>query len=389
MLNRLAAATCILALAACAGIPESGPQSATLAKASALRSVSQWPTGPRSVVGNDPAWRQPVSDPASAHWPRGAQRVVGNFPGLKKASARMGHGQREPRTASCGSPNDSPAIQSLLDAGGTVIIPTGICNIVTMLTVRTSNTHLVGTGGGFAGDGAFEPGSGLLWIGAKGGTILRVNNGSTYLTNVTITGVGFESNNGLAAYGLDLDNVENSTFVGLTADAFSTAAFAFANTINNVMENYSADNEPGVTCNSGKGLSTNGSQGDAFEDGFITLCLGIGVALLNTTGETLDDTHENLVGNRTGNFGIGLLLGCHSFYDTINWITPALLKYHSVYAYGTATCGTIAASANDIIDLYDKNDNVASNPVVEPGATLRCTTDAGVACGQATPTPSP
>ncbi|HEX4070453.1 MAG TPA: hypothetical protein VHX68_04770, partial [Planctomycetaceae bacterium] len=281
-----------------------------------------------------------------------------------------------------GTHDDASAIQALLTAGGTISLPAGTCLISNTLKITKSNTLVVGSGGGFAGDGSFAPGTGLEWTGGAGGTILKVGTGSGSFTGGGVVGVGFVSNGGLAGTGLEVSGWQDGTFVGLAADSFSSSAFTFVSTTENVLMDYSADNESNqpITCNAGAGLSVGlpgaaNVQGDYFADGFITVCNGIGIDFNNSFAESVTDTQEYGTGS-----GFGVVFNCGSQDDQMDWLTPVETARKGVVVYGASTCGSGNGSRGSSIDLYDKNDNGAPDPVVASGTNFTCTNDAGNPC---------
>jgi hypothetical protein len=329
----------------------------------ALRSVANWPTGQHSVVGNDPAWHQRSGS----------------------ASLRRPFGTSETKGLTCdGVTDDYPTIQARLNAGGTVRLPARICAIGKTLVVTKSNTFIVGAGGSFQGGGSFKPASSLKWEGAPGGTILQFGSGRAYISGGGMTGVALISNQGLAGSGLNVVDVEDATFAGITGDSFTEAVMAFDGSRRNVVQNYSFSSES--PCNSGAGIVLNNSQHDVFDDSYIVVCNGTGIELLTTLEETINDTHEQAPGS-----GLGVLFGCGSHHDVMNWLSPLFSSpaaRNSVRVYGAQECGTASGSKYSSIDLYDVNDNSSVPPVVAPGTDFTCTTDGGTPCVTVTPVPN-
>ncbi len=274
-------------------------------------------------------------------------------------------------------------IQRLLNGGGTVRLPTGICAIDKTLVVSKPNTYIVGAGGSFQGDGSFKPASALKWNGAAGGTILQFGSGRAYISGGGMTGVALISNHGLAAGGLDVVDVRNATFAGITGDSFTKAAIAFDGSRHNLMKNFSLYN--GSPCNRGAGLVLADAQHDVFDDSYIHVCDGTGIEFLKTSDETVNDTHEQAPAP-----GLGVLFGCGSNHDVMNWLSPLYSSpgaRNSVRVYGARECGGAPGSTYSSIDLYDVNDNASAPPVVAPGTHFTCTTDGGVPCATSTPLP--
>ena len=274
-------------------------------------------------------------------------------------------------------------IQSLLNGGGTVRLPTGICAVDKTLVVRMPNTFIVGAGGSFQGDGSFKPASALKWNGVPGGTILQFGSGRAYISGGGVTGVALISNRGLAAGGLDVVHVRSATFAGITGDSFTRAAIAFDGSRHNLMKNFSVYN--GSPCNRGAGLVLADAQHDVFDDSYIHVCDGTGIEFLKTSDETVNDTHEQAPAP-----GLGVLFGCGSNHDVMNWLSPLYSSpdaRNSVRVYGARECGGAPGSTYSSIDLYDVNDNASAPPVVAPGTHFTCTTDGGVPCATSTPLP--
>ncbi len=280
--------------------------------------------------------------------------------------------------------DDSPAIQTRLNAGGTVGLPAGICAIARTLVVTKPNTFIVGAGGSFQGGGSFKPASALKWKGALDGTLLQFGSGSAYVSGGGITGVALISNDGLASRGLSVIDVQDATFAGITGDSFTKAVLTFNGSRRNVIENYSFSS--GSPCNRGAGIVLENAQHDVFDDSYINVCDGTGIELLTTLEETINDTHEQAPGP-----GLGVLFGCGSRHDVMNWLSPLYSSpdaRNSVRVYGAQDCGRAPGSKYSSIDLYDVNDNASVPPVVAPGTDFTCTTDGGTPCVTVTPEPS-
>jgi hypothetical protein len=282
-----------------------------------------------------------------------------------------------------GQTDNYSIVQRLLNGGGVVHLPAGICAVAKTLVVKKSHTFIVGAGGSFQGDGSFKPASALKWNGVRGGTLLQFGSGGAYISGGGMTGVALISNHGLASGGLSVVDVRNATFAEVTGDSFSKAAIAFNGSRHNVVKTFSFSN--GSPCNRGAGLVIADAQHDVFDDSYIDVCDGTGMEFLKTSDETVNDTHEQAPAS-----GLGVLFGCGSHHDVMNWISPLYSSptaRNSVRVYGALECGGAPGSTDSSIDLYDVNDNSSAPPVVAPGTRFTCTTDAGKPCVTVTPTP--
>jgi hypothetical protein len=302
---------------------------------------------------------------------------------LRSNAANEPAGQRSTTNElTCDGETDNySVIQKLLNAGGTVHLPSGICAIKHTLVVTRSNTFIVGAGGSFQGDGSFKPASALKWEGASNGTLLQFGSGKAYIFGGGMTGVALISNRGSASIGLDAIGVRNMTFSGITGDSFNTATIVFNGSRRSPVQNSSLIN--GAPCNRGAGIVLADAQNDVFDDSYIDVCNGIGIEFLKSSDETVNDTHEQAPGA-----GLGVLFGCGSRHDIMNWVSPLYTTpdaRNSVRVYGARDCGDGAGSSFSSIDLYDVNDNDSSRPVVAPGTRFTCTTDGGAPCATVAP----
>lgn len=293
-----------------------------------------------------------------------------------------------PRSLACDGHTDvAPALQAMFDAGGVITIPRGICDVSHTLYITQSNTFLSGQGDGFAGDGSSQPATGLLWTGPRNGTLLVMGSKGHAVQGGGISRLGLESNHGLAAIGLEIDGVEGATFSAIAADAFNDAAIDLGptrfNTMHNVIENFSLDNE----INKGTGLrigtiATNTAYYNDVQDAYVDFKYGAGIEFLASDGNLVTDTHEY---EEVGGTGTGVLFGCNAISNHMVWLSAGYTAKNdkAVVVYGQNRCGYPHQSWANSIELYDQNDNGGPPPIVGNFTDFWCRNDAGKPCGQA------
>jgi hypothetical protein len=270
--------------------------------------------------------------------------------------------------------------------GGTIDLPNGICAVSRTIVVNYSKVTLLGQGAGFGADGPQKIATGLLWIGAPGGTLLRYGS-ATSISGGGLDGVALLSNNGSAAYGLVLGGVNSARFASFATDAFSVASVQVGTTLparKNHFADFNLDNESNTGASIVVGTPVNASAAkNEFDDGFVQIDNGIGIELRRSAGNLFHNTHEFM---DKGGSGLGVLFGCGSNADRFVWLSAGYSNnYNGVAVYGTRRCTQQLAPAADSIVLYDQNDNGGPPPVVARGASFTCTNDAGKPCGRVIP----
>jgi hypothetical protein len=279
------------------------------------------------------------------------------------------------------------AIVATGQAGGGIIdLPNGICAVSQTIVVNYSNVTLLGRGAGFGADRPETIATGLLWIGAPGGTLLQYGSADT-VSGGGLYGIALLSNNGSAGYGLVLGGVSAATFMSFAADAFSVASVQVGTTLpatKNLLSSFNLDNESNTGASIVLGTPANASAvKNEFDNGFVQIYNGMGIELLRSAGNLFNNTHEFM---DKGGLGLGVLFGCGSNADTFVWLSAGYSNNHNAVAvYGAQRCTRELAPAGDSIVLYDQNDNGGPRPVVARGAAFTCTNDANKPCGHNRP----
>lgn len=279
------------------------------------------------------------------------------------------------------------AIVTAGQAGGGIIdLPNGICAVSQTIAVNYSNVTLLGQGAGFGADWPQTIATGLLWIGAPGGTLLQY--GSTNrISGGGLDGIALLSNNGSAGNGLVLGGVTAGTFMSFATDAFSVASVQVGTTLTaskNVLSSFNLDNESNTGASIVLGTTVNASAAqNEFDNGFVQIYNGMGVELLRSAGNLFNNTHEFM---DRGGLGAGVVFGCGSKNDSFVWLSPGYSNNHNgVLVYGSRRCTKQFAPTGDSIVLYDQNDNGGPPPVVARGAAFTCSNDANKPCGRRRP----
>lgn len=133
-----------------------------------------------------------------------------------------------------GITDDTAAIQAAIDAtesssGGTVFFPPGTYLLSTTLVVNRKNVTLLGAGADTGHDvgTSLEPGSQLKWIGASGGTMLRVTavEGASgeRITRCSVQGVSLNGDK-IAGIGLQVLSAHQCVVEDVTLGFFTEAA---------------------------------------------------------------------------------------------------------------------------------------------------------------------
>ena len=305
------------------------------------------------------------------------------------------------------------------NGGGIVQIPVGVCTVAANLTVNNSYIGFKCVGPDGIHTGTVVPTAcSLKWTGASGGAIMTISapTGSTsdsFLTGISIEGITFDGNAGLAANALTLQSMRNSRFQNLYAQSFNGGYVFYIGTVHATTSNF------GDSCDTQFNLFDNISI-NQFAGSSIGIYLD---AWLNASYENdgcggTFNTFRNIdMGTSSGQ---GLVFhGADNnqfynvrIYDTVNTVRaveftiasgggityPANSNviYHMstnahIYADGQSTNpGCVAytsafgltscTQANKIYDL-DKLDGTP-DPTVEPGAQLIWTNTTGAAFGQ-------
>lgn len=267
--------------------------------------------------------------------------------------------------------------------GGIVDLPNGICAVSQTILVNYSNVTLLGQGAGFGADRQEKIATGLLWIGAPGGTLLQYGSANT-VSGGGLDGIALLSNGGSAGYGLVLGGVSSATFMSFATDAFSVASVQVGTTLAataNLFSSFNLDNESntGASIVLGTPVTASASKNE-FDNGFVQIDNGTGIELLQSAGNLFNNTHEFM---DRGGLGLGVLFGCGSNADSFVWLSAGYSNNRNgVLVYGTQRCTRHFAPTGDSIVLYDQNDNGGPRPVVAHGATFTCTNDANKPCGQ-------
>jgi hypothetical protein len=290
-----------------------------------------------------------------------------------------------------GQTDVSAALQAAIVAagqagGGVVDMPNGICAVSQTIVVNYPNVTLLGRGAGFGADRPETIATGLLWIGAPGGTLLQYG-AANGVSGGGLDGIALLSNNGSAGYGLVLGGISSATFMSFAADAFSIASVQVGTALpatKNLLSSFNLDNES----NTGTGIVL-GTPVDVtaakneFDNGFVQIDDGTGIELLQSAGNLFNNTHEFM---DKGGLGLGVLFGCGSNADRFVWLSAGYSNNHNAVAvYGAQRCSRKLAPAADSIVLYDQNDNGGPKPVVARGAAFTCTNDASKPCGHSRP----
>ena len=270
--------------------------------------------------------------------------------------------------------------------GGIIDLPNGICAVSQTIVVNYSNVTLLGRGAGFGADRPETIATGLLWVGAPGGTLLQYGSANT-VSGGGLDGVALLSNNGSAGYGLVLGGVSAATFMSFATDAFSVASVQVGTTLpatKNLLSSFNLDNESNTGASIVLGTPVDASAAkNEFDNGFVQIYNGMGIELLRSTGNLFNNTHEFM---DKGGLGLGVLFGCGSNADSFVWLSAGYSNNHNAVAvYGAQRCTRKLAPAGDSIVLYDQNDNGGPKPVVARGAAFSCTNDANKPCGHNRP----
>lgn len=131
-----------------------------------------------------------------------------------------------------GSTDDSAKVQALANylafiGGGEICIPVGTCCLASSVGLG-NRTTMRGAGYDCNHDsGSPNPVSRLLWTGAAGGTLVVIQppGGATQrMSQNGMTGIYLDSNNGLAAIGLDVYSSNNGNY-DIAGNMFTTALF--------------------------------------------------------------------------------------------------------------------------------------------------------------------
>lgn len=279
-------------------------------------------------------------------------------------------------------------IETVGQAGGGIIdLPNGICAVSQTILVNYSNVTLLGQGAGFGADAPQTIATGLLWIGAPGGTLLQYGSSSGATRGGGLSGIALLSNSGSAGYGLVLGGVSDATFMSFTTDAFSGASVQVGTTqpaAGNLFTNFNLDDESntGVSIALGSSGITSAVKNE-FDDGFVQINNGTGIELLKSAGNLFTNTHEYM---DNGGQGTGVIFACGSIGDRFVWLSPGYTgNFNGVRVYGLSRCTRNALPKADSIVLYDQNDNGGPPPVVGRGTKFACTNDANKSCWAPSP----
>ena len=130
------------------------------------------------------------------------------------------------------------------NGGGIVQIPVGVCTVAANLTVNNSYIGFKCVGPDGIHTGTVVPTAcSLKWTGASGGAIMTISapTGSTsdsFLTGISIEGITFDGNAGLAANALTLQSMRNSRFQNLYAQSFNGGYVFYIGTVHATTSNF-------------------------------------------------------------------------------------------------------------------------------------------------------
>jgi hypothetical protein len=328
--------------------------------------------------------RQPA---AAASQPLMQQRVQE----LRKSVSGLKHFSAVNLTCD-GKTDISASLQAMIEStgqagGGIIDLPNGICATSKTIVVDYSNVTLLGQGSGFVADAPQAIATGLVWIGAPGGTLLQYGSANRATSGGGLDGIALLSNNGSAGYGLVLAGVSSATFTSFATDAFSVVSVQVGTTApvtKNLIANFDLDNESNTGASIVLGTTSNASATkNEFDNAFVQIDNGTGIELLASKDNLFNNTHEFM---DKGGLGLGVRFGCGSTHNSFVWLSAGYANNHdAVLVEGTQACTRHAVPKADSIVLYDQNDNGGPRPVVARGATFACTNDINKPCGQQSP----
>jgi hypothetical protein len=285
----------------------------------------------------------------------------------------------------CRGNDDYQAIQSAFDRGGTIKLFGTMCAIGQTLKITQPDTFLRGTPGSHT-HGAFVAKTTLKWTGSTNGTILLIGGTGQEIQGGGISNIGFDSNKGSAAIGLDLEGVEGAMFTNVAADAFNDAAIALGqthnglNTMNNFFSNYVLTN----TRNSGAGVlidtpcgmweseqrenacwsQRNLSYYNQFVNGFLTVSSGIGVETLASDGNLFQGLQIAEAAPVNGAWqGVGVFFGCDSVSNHVQGLSFSATSAITSPSWNIVALGSFPARAasKNLLDVC-KYDTTSAKP---------------------------
>jgi hypothetical protein len=287
-------------------------------------------------------------------------------------------------TVTCRGVDDSAALQARLERGSTTIVASGTCAIRQTLRITSPDTFLRGVPGTTV-NGAFVAKAILKWTGPANGTILVMVGTGHELQGGGISNIGFDSGNGSASIGLDLEGVEGATFSNIAANEFNDAAIALGqtqnglNTMNNLFSNYALTN----TLNSGAGVLIDTPCGvwenerremacwarrdlsyyNQFVSGIITVDSGIGIDALTSDGNLFQGVRIAEAASAGGVWqGVGVFFGCDSVSNHVQGLSFTANETISGPSWNIVALGSYAdrKATNDLLDVCKYNANSAT-----------------------------